>query len=343
MPTKKNVTIREIAKLADVSTATVSLVLNDKKGVSDETRERIQKLIREHNYVNKRTPEHAAQMQICLLKYVSHGLVAQINQEGLASMINQIMQTCGEQNITLVVHNIDAQNWDQVFEQILQTEIQGILFLGTELEESRQALLEKIPLPVVVLDNSMRLSHLTSVTMNNRKIAYHAVKHLYDLGHRDIGYLRSSVAGANFTERSEGFYAAMLELHLEPPKPVLVSPTLNGAVFSVQLWLSGVAPDAKLPTAFVADNDCIAIAAVKGFQERGIDVPGDISIIGIGDSQFSSIMAPPLTTMHIPYSEIGKRAVRCLVNRITDSSIPTETVLLNGVLQARKSTRNLDD
>ena len=118
MPLKKTVTIREIAKLADVSTATVSLVLNGKKGVSDETRERILKLMQEHNYVNKKAAGAEPQTQVCLLKYVSHGLVAEINQVGLAAIVDQIMSTCSDRNISLLVHSVDAQNVQAVLSQL---------------------------------------------------------------------------------------------------------------------------------------------------------------------------------------------------------------------------------
>ena len=338
MPLKKTVTIREIAKLADVSTATVSLVLNGKKGVSDETRERILKLMQEHNYVNKKAAGAEPQTQVCLLKYVSHGLVAEINQVGLAAIVDQIMSTCSDRNISLLVHSVDAQNVQAVLSQLKQSKTQGVLFLGTELEPARERLLLDLDMPVVSVDNAVALLEISSITVNNRKAVYDAVGHLYELGHRKIGYLRSSVPSANFTERSQGFYGAMMEYQLEPLKPVLISPTLNGATFATQLWLSRLPTLDDLPTAFFADNDCIAIAAVTAFQEYGLVVPHDISVVGVGDLSFSSLLTPPLTTVHVPYGEIGRNAVELLMERIQRPQDAPKTVLVHGRLTVRGST-----
>ncbi len=343
MAQKKSVTVREIAKLADVSTATVSLVLNDKKGVSNETRERIWKLMRDNNYVSRRPAETPVQTQICYLRYIDSGLVVEVNQEGSSCLLDGVSAYCGEHNIALMMHSVNAQNLDGVLAAIRSGSVNGIILLGVEIDDQVVEKVRQTGLPFVVVDNSMLLQSVSAVTVCNKMATYDAVKHLYELGHRKIGYLKSNVPAANFAERSQGYSDALRLLHLEGRQPVMVSPTMTGSVFTLQLWMSQRGKDEDFPTAFVADNDCIAIAAVKVFQEFGLRVPEDVSVVGIGGIAFTSMMTPPLTTVHIPYTQIGRKAVVQLLSMMEHPEDATETLWVHGTLIVRGSTAKAPD
>ena len=143
---------------------------------------------------------------------------------------------------------------------------------------------------------------------------------------------------ANFAERSQGYSDALRLLHLEGRQPVMVSPTMTGSVFTLQLWMSQRGKDEDFPTAFVADNDCIAIAAVKVFQEFGLRVPEDVSIIGFDNRDFGTLYHPTLTTVALPTDYFGKMAVELLFNRIAQPTLPPTLVYVGGTLIKREST-----
>ena len=153
------------------------------------------------------------------------------------------------------------------------------------------------------------------VVMANEAIAFNAVRYLFSIGHREIGHLRSAVAISNFNERRAGFEEAMSALQLKETRTIALTPTLEGAYSDMREYLNGRA-DSVRATAFFADNDAIAIGAIRALQEHGFHVPDDVSVIGVDDIPFSAINTPPLTTMRVSRSQLGHLTVDILTRRI---------------------------
>jgi LacI family transcriptional regulator len=153
------------------------------------------------------------------------------------------------------------------------------------------------------------------VVIDNDDSVRKAVNYLYHNGHTRIGYLQGKFRILGFKQREAGYYSAMREngLNIHPGYIVELSTTMNGAYKDMLEYL-GSKP--MLPTAFFADNDIIALGAMKALQENGYRVPEDISIIGFDDLPFCEISSPRLTSLRVPKQEMGKLAVRKIIDML---------------------------
>ena len=173
--------------------------------------------------------------------------------------------------------------------------------------------------------------------MNNADAVFEAVEYLYNLGHRKIGFLYNSIPSSNDNARRAAFESALRRLSLPFSEELIcrVFPTMDGARESFGAALDG---GLALPTAFLANNDSIALGAMRAMQERGIRVPEDISVIGFDGLPFSAMSDPPLTTVNVPCADIGRWVVDILHQQIRGRIRATSKILVSTQLHVRKST-----
>lgn len=330
------VTVREIARQAGVSPASVSLVLNNKKGVSEQTRARVQKVLHENNYAKHTARRKEKRFHLAIIKYWAHGMALEENQGFIASIIDQIERECRRLAINLTMRNCYVQQADSTEFDLDREPPDGIILIGTELVKADYWLLDHFKTPLIVLDNSMQHENWDSVVMDNESIMMSAVRHLYELGHRDIDYFKSRRPINNLDERYFGYLQALNGLGLPVPNPIMLNTTLNGAYTDmVKLIEDGVY---KPHGAAVADNDSIAIGAAKAIQEAGFQIPGDLSIIGVDDIPYSAVTTPALTTVRISRSALGTLAVDMILKRLHQPGLPTMRLKIAGDLIKRDST-----
>ncbi|NLI22747.1 MAG: LacI family transcriptional regulator [Clostridiales bacterium] len=331
-------TIREIANLAGVSPAAVSLVINNKKGVSEETRRRVQTVIEENNYIvpgQKRTGK-PKRFRLCVIKFRTHGIALEENQGFIASIIDQIESECRHYGYDLAMVNCEVATATETLTELMTAPPDGVILMGTELSDNDYKLLDLITVPIVVLDHSMRDMHVDSVVMDNETISAEAVRYLYGLGYRDIGYVCFSLPISNCLERYHGYQREMERLGLPIPEPIRIMPTLSGSYKDMKRLLE---TGEYVPHgAAVADNDTVAIGVMKAVREAGYNIPEDFSIIGVDDIPFSAMTMPALTTMRISRSALGTLAVDTLRKRIKYPNWPSMHMRLSGRLVVRGST-----
>jgi DNA-binding LacI/PurR family transcriptional regulator len=197
--------------------------------------------------------------------------------------------------------------------------------------------LQSISIPYVVVDNFMPHLDCNCIAINNKEISYQAVKYLAALGHQSIGYFCSDIPIQNFGERAEGFEKAIqdLELSFSPVNRIYLTPTLLGSYENMKRYLSQGHP---LPTCAFADNDTIAIGAIKALKEYNYRIPQDISIIGFDNIHFAAINSPALSTMNIPKKLIGSMALKHLQLAMDDPSMKNIKTRIGGSLIIRHST-----
>ena len=337
--TEKKPTIKEIAKLAQVSPATVSLIINNKKGVSESTRKRVQSILESQMYTPQRSASNTVPLAFLFIKYREHGMIVEENQGFIAAIVDHIEHTCNKKGIQLISKTADAATIEQTLCSSDVQNADGVFILGTELHDEQLILLQKIPCPYLVIDNYCRFHQVNAVVMSNQEITRQAGMHLYGQGHRSIGYLSSNTVIANFRDREEGFFASLEALKLQSARRINVTPTLHGSYVDTK---NAIAVSRGMPSAFFADNDTIALGAIKAFQESGYQIPKDISIIGIDDIPYSKVATPALTTIHISRRAMGKYAVTSLLQSVKSRAagihIPPIKVLISGELIVRDST-----
>lgn len=332
-----HLTIKEIAKIAGVSIATVSLALNNKGNVKEETKKRILELAKEQGY-SKKKPD--IKKNILLIKYVSSGISIEKNGDFVAKMIDAIEQTASEHGYNINIKNILASDWQESIYAINQEEFSGIIFLSTEAEENLGEQIKSISIPVVAVDNRFETVDINAVSIDNSGGVYDAVRYAYELGHREIGFINSRVKFTNIAQRKEGFKKALenLKLKFDQDYQLEAMPTMGGAYKDmIKLLKAGI----KLPTIYITGNDTIAIGAIKALKEYGLMVPDDISVIGFDDLEFCTMMDSPLTTMSVNKKGLGERSAKLLIENINGESRDTIKLLLRPKLIERASVKRI--
>lgn len=328
--------IKQISELSGFSPATVSNVLNNKKGVNKDTVELVMKIAREVGYLSERRIN-----TIKLVVYKKNGEVIS-DTPFFSALIEGVERESRANGYDTAVCNLtqDSDEFEPMLRQILTDHTCGILLLATELDEEDIAPFKDAVAPVVVLDGWFESMAFDAVLINNTDSVCNAVAHLIAMGHKQIGYLKSRVQIQNFRYREIGWRRALENAGIapEPAFNVALSPSMEGAYRDMSAYL-----DTKpaLPTAFAAANDMIALGAMKALQEHGLRVPEDISVIGFDDMPFCEISSPALTTIRVFKQEMGQMAVRQLVHKIqSDSGVKTKIQICTEFVE-RKSVKKL--
>lgn len=329
-------TLKEFAVLAGVSPATVSLVLNNKPGVSESKRQEIRTLLDKYHYIPARRTQQTLSKNLLFLKYIKNGFLVDENIGFIASIMDSIEMECRKQGYALRII-VSQYNLEETVSSIDFSSICGVFVLGTELDESAYPVLKTIPVPYIVIDNNMPHFSCNAITMNNSEMVYEAVKHLSLLGFDEIGYLRSNMSIQNFKERAQAFYHSIENFSMRCTKEheFLLEPTMLGAYASMKQHLQ---KGLTVPHCCFADNDTIAIGAIKALKEFHYKIPEDVCIIGFDDIRFAAVHSPSLSTMHVHKQLIGHLAVTALIDSLKNSEHRNVKVQISGELVFRQST-----
>lgn len=333
--------LKDIATIANVSPSTVSLVINNREGVSDEKRRQILKLLddygyRPHEQDTKEQPV-SSQRNIQFVKYKRHAMLVDGNPGFVNSLIDAVEMECRRQNYTLFMTSCNREQLCTIAETIDSETTAGVLLLGTELSAEDIQWLSNIPVPMVILDTYLPIEDLNCITMNNYDAVFRSVEHLASLGHSQIGFIANRLPSNNCIERRRAFQVALSEqgLAFDPSLVYEVHPTSDGAYQSIYgLLEQGV----KFPSALVANNDSIALGTIKALKEFGIRVPEEVSITGFDNIPFSHISEPPLSTMDVSCTEMGIWAVRLLCDHMKYSFSAITKLRISTKLVIRNST-----
>lgn len=333
------ISMRELSKQLGYSPSTISNALNHKGGVGQQTAERIIRAARELGYERPSRLTTA-----CFVIARKSGRMLDEGSFRLA-VINGIEHEASERGLKTAYATVELSHADECrrrIAELMADRSQGVVLLGTEMDENDYALFADYRDRIVVVDGKSDRLFFESVVFSNEGSAYNAVRHLIARGHRRIGYIAGKLRIRNFPLRERGFRAAMAEAGLEVRddwRPVLGTQRLEDAYLDMRSWLEGHFDD--LPTAFFADDDALAVGAMRALGEAGVSVPQDVSMVGFDDVDYAAVAHPPLTTVHVPRFDIGRLAVRKLVSLVEEPSPYTSVTHLSTALVERESVREL--
>lgn len=331
--------IREIADLAGVSQTTVSLVLNDKDGVSPETRERVKRLIKEHNYHPGEPYGKRSRIEtVCIVRFTTQTMPVE-DQGFILSCIENLYDECYRNKIKPFVMICNADSYKEVMANAVSEKNDAIIVIAMEMRQEHADYIGKMDFkgtPAVVIGSGMFGTNLSSINLANSEESYYAVEYLHEIGYPTVGYLHSVDAEWGFLERAVGFDKAAADFGMEDPLKINLESTISGAYRMMREWLKKRLP---MPRAFFADNDNTALGAMKALTEAGYRVPEDISLIGMDDIVYSAFASCPLTTIHISRSQIARTTVAFLMG--DPPEIPVR-ISCKGRLVIRDSTRSFD-
>lgn len=311
------VKVKDIAELLHISPATVSLAINNRRGVSEETRTRVLEAARALGYAKDAPRTLPALSHTLHFVIFKQRATAGLDTAFFSKMMEGVERQADLIGANMMIAYVNAEeNIRQKLGALHATGSQGMILLATELTPAHVGPFLSLPMPMVVLDAYFENEPLNCITINNVQGAHMAVRYLAECGHTDIGYLTSKVRTINFSERHEGFRKAFRRLGLprfsQPPIPL--TPSIEGACADMKAYLQQRPP---LPTAFFADNDILAAGAMRALKEMGLRVPDDISIVGFDDIPLCVLLDPPLTTVSVPKERLGLLAVERLHRQVT--------------------------
>lgn len=320
--------IKQISEIAGVSASTVSNVINGKKGVNADTAMRVLQIAKEVGYF---TSAHISKIKLVMYQKTGRILTETPLITALLDGIITESRAHGYETLICKIKESDPDFSSQLFSLFSERSC-AVLLLATEMTAEDIRLFHQIQTPLVVVDAWFRDENFDTVLMNNYDSALRSVQYLIDQGHRRIGCLNSAIDIQNFRERRRGMMDALSERGIEfnDAYCVLLDPTSNGAYEDMKAYLK---TSPELPTAYYADNDIIAIGAMKALLEHGVAVPRDVSIIGFDNMPFSEISSPGLTTVDVPKYELGVVAARRLIEQIEQRSTgPARVELLTKLI-----------
>lgn len=325
-------TIDEVAKLAGVSIATVSRVLNSKNTVSEKTREKVLKVIEELNYkpstiardlANKKT---SFQIGVIISERIAKILKNRDHygiSEFYLTVLTGIESYSKENNISFEVKTFEECRGD-----FLKT-IDGFLVVGGD---KLPRCVEECDLPKVLVDNYIPTLKVDSIVSNGFDGAYYAINKMIERGYTRIVHIHGSVSFYGFRDRFDGYTAAMSDQGLLP-QTIECDETPEGISYALNLALS------KNPEIIFASNDVIALTILNTLKKIGIAVPNDIQLIGFDDIISASISEPKLSTLKVFKYEMGNIALSRLIDLINEKNPHPVLISLFTTFMERETTK----
>src|SRR5690242_10376179 len=328
-------TIRQVANLAGVSTATVSRVINGRTEVSDRAREAVLRVVREHGYSTNRTARALSGGRTGLVGVTT----PVVHHSYFAVILDGAGEALYEQDMRMVLcpthHEHDREA--SLLERLMQGTTDGALLILPEESPDELAALHEHGYRFVIADPLKQLDErVPTVSAAHSSGAGEAVEHLLSLGHRRIAHITGPRGWVATEERLRGYRAALAAAGILPD-PELAPP-------AVPEFQTGREAAERLldlpepPTAILAFNDNIAIGAIQAARARGVRVPEDLSVVGFDDVEYATIVTPALTTVRQPLAEMGRTAVSLLTRLLDRQSFETLHVELATRLVVRDST-----
>ncbi len=296
------------------------MALNGKPGVSERTRANVMAAAQEMGYdfsrlLDRKQPSGT----VSFIFYRRQGAV--VSDTPFFSLLSEgVEAACKQASCKLRVFSLyKSDDVEQELRDIVISGCSGIILLGTEMRREDFQPFEKLSLPLVVLDVYFDEVKHDCILINNIQGAFLATDYLIQRTKSQPGYLRSAYPIANFDERADGFYRAVRHHGLSTSKSIIhrLPPSIEGAFADMMAILES---GDELARCYFADNDMIAIGAIRAMQAKGIKIPGDVAIIGFDDISPAAFMEPPLTTINVPKQYMGGAAVRRLLERMREGT-----------------------
>ena len=334
--------IKEVANKSGVSPSTVSLVLNNKPGISPQTRKRVLSALDAlgfHDYIPRGTAKNKKQT-IQFVLYKKHGQVVS-DTPFFADVLEGVEGQAKKRGYTLCVTYVNERS--ELSEQISGLAASGcigFILLATEMNHNDIDVFARLNLPFVVLDSYFEEIDQNIVVINNAQGAFLATCHLCEMGHTSIGHLKSRVPINNFYERKDGYKKALKYRGISYHANTVFE--LGSSVETAYADMKRhLADGRKLPSAFFADNDIIAIGAIRAMREAGVHIPQDVSVVGFDDIPMCEMLDTPLTTIRVPKRYIGKLALDRLVEILQDGKHAHIKIEVCTELIVRESVREV--
>ena len=339
-----HVNLRMLAEHLELSQTTVSLVLNNSpsaKSIPPETRQRVMEAAERLNY----RPNYFAR-SLRQSRSMSVGVLAPDLSEGyftrvMSGVVEQL--TAAHYFYFTACHDWKKELIEQYPRMLVERAVDGFLLLNTPAE------MLQVPVPVVAISAHSPAENVTNIVLDHHAAVGEALKHLYELGHRRMAFMRGpkAIPDSDYRWNSIQEIAREMDLKIDPANVVRI----DTEGWSMKAGIHPMAPEIGYKpmkallektrdfTAIFCFNDISAIGAIRALKDAGLSVPGDVSVVGFDDIQSAAYSTPSLTTVRQPLMEMGRRGAEVLLERIAnrEKEFPGEIVMAPELI-VREST-----
>ena len=322
--------IKDVAKAAGVSTATVSRVLANNAPIKPKTRERVLKAVAELNY----RPNLIAR-SLRIQKSAKIGLVvSDIRNPFFTAIGRAVEDVAHEQGYSVLMCNTDEDpEKEELYLNLLYDEnVAGVIFSPThQFNIASKTYNQKMPF--VIIDRAIASNDVDMVLLDNVAAAYELTEHLIKNGYKKLAGLFGD-ASTTGQERSRGFHKALKDHHLTPVAVHFIAPRIQQGYETSMALLS----QSDRPDAIFTSNSLLTAGAYQAVRESRLKIPDDLAVVGFDETTWGELVDPPVTVIAQPTEEIGRTATELLFQRIQEPSRSPKTVILKGLLIARGSS-----
>lgn len=313
------ITARELARRLGLSETAVSLALNNKPGVSTETRRLV---ISEatrcgYDFSRIKSRQHTGRLALIIGPYFG---IAESGNTFCDDVVCGVRETCTNRGYTvssirLSPSELNGDGLERVIAGVCQMRTEGVLLLGADIPEATIHAFLDLKVPVVLMDQYASSIPCCAVTIDNLEGGRMAARHLCDTYLQTPGYLRCRYRTANFDERITGFMEIVRDKGFShrSVRVLTLSPSTEGAYGDM---LSHLDENSTLPRCLFAETDQLALGAARAIVDYGLRIPDDVAIMGFDNVATSRAFDPPLTTIDFPKAFMGVEAAHRLINLI---------------------------
>jgi LacI family transcriptional regulator len=326
--------MKDVARLAGVSTSTVSHVINNDRFVSEAIREKVDAAIKTLNYA----PSALARSLKLNQTHTIGMLITASSNPFYSELVRGVERSCFERGYSLVLCNTegDEQRMNRNLETLMQKRVDGLLLLCTETHLPSAEIMNRYPsIPTVMMDWAPFEGESDVIQDNSLLGGEMATQHLIDNGYTRIACIAGPQDKTPARLRLEGYRKAMLAagLEIQPGYEIIGDFEFQGGFTAMNSLLSLDQP----PHAVFTGNDAMAVGAYHALYQAGLSVPGNMAVVGYDDIELARYMTPPLTTIHQPKDELGELAVDVLIHRMAQPTLAQQRLLLTPELVERGS------
>jgi len=332
-------TIKDVARLAGVSTATVSYVINNTRRVSPETRRRVLEAIAKLDYHPNVIARGLQGRRTNVIGFVISSRVRRLSDPFYLELISGIADEAANRGFHILFSTCPggAQEEAELYRELVKTgRVDGLIVSDTRHNDARLAFLIKEDFPFVAFGRSDREWDFPFVDVDGKAGVYEGMKHLIASGRRRIGFIKMPSELVCARHRLEGYKAALKDhgLPLDPRLLVEGDLTQQGGYMAMHELLALASP----PDAVLVCSDLMAFGAMNAIRDAGLTVGKDVAVVGFDDIPMAAHFNPPLTTIHQPIYEIGSRLVKMLTTLLNGDELEEKHVILEPSLVVRQSS-----
>ena len=338
-----NTTIKDVANQANVSIATVSLVINNSGRISPQTRKRVLRVVKKLNYQPSRSARGLVSKKTGNIGFIlteEHFLRSEPFYSKIFLGV-EFEARIHDYYILLATVSSSFSNGDSLPRFITERNFDGIIIAGKVSRDLIYSIL-KYDMPLVFVDYSLINGDYPTILTDNIKGGVLATNYLIENGHKNIAFIGGEISHPSIMERLQGYKLALESAKLKSNDQVVIT---NDDYLSRQNGCSAaeiLLNRRKDITAIFAANDTTAIGVMQCLNNKGIKVPDDISVIGFDDVQADLLLDPPLTTIRVRKIDMGTEAIQLLLGIINKENIKAKKILVPVELIVRESTKNVN-